>query len=1147
MRAKDKADAQMVRVTSPPLISLKLTDSKDYLRILHVDDDICFLEISKQILEMENKFEIDNVTSVDEAFQKLGAKSYDAVISDYEMPPKNGLDFLKELREQQRDIPFILFTGKGREEVVVDALNLGADRYINKNGSPETVYCELADAINKTVERKKSSELLARSESKYHSLVENSLQGIAILQTTPFRIVFANGALGEILGYSSQELTSLSPQEIMSLVYHEDRAVFFKRMENRLRGEPAEACFEFRAVRKDCSIIWLSSLANRVDFDGQPAVQGMFLDVNESKKAAEILRESEERYRELANCLPSIVFETDLKGQLEFANERASEISGYSLEEIERGVNIFQFISPEDRDRATKSIQRLLSGGSYVPSEYKFMRKDGTTFPALITATPRVYKNKVTGFRGMVLDISERKKADLELKQYNEVLEKVSEGIDAGLAVIDRDYRVVWANKQLMDLGVVPNKKCYETFTNLGIVCPDCGVERVFLNNAPIDIHEYKTVNSKGETIWVELRVTPLKDPNGVTIAALELAVPITERKKAEQFLMESEEKFRKAFETSPDACYIGTMEDGTIIEVNNSFSGVWGYTREECVGKTSIQLGLYAKGEPDRQRMLAELKLKGNFSNLEFDGKRKNGEVFPLLFSGSTLEIKGKRFIYGVLRDITERKKAEEKLQLDEERLKLAQRISQVGIWDFDVSSGELFWDEVICRISGVSFELRPSLENFFKIVHPDDLEFVKKTIQGALEGKPFDIEMRILRPDVTERVVKSMGELKGNSQGKPNRLFGIVQDITERKKAEEAIKFQADLLNHVGQAIIMVDNNRIIRFWNKAAEKLYGWQEEQALGHQITELLGIVSPKESDEILSKLMAGESWSTESLIKNKDGSVVPVILNRTPIFKEKGEFSGSAIITTDITLQKRTEADLTFSLESLSSSLAKIQELNEKLRVVGDLTRHDVRNKLSAVTGYAYILKKKHADEADVVEGLGKMEMAVKYALKIFDFAKMYEQIGSEELTYVNVEEKLKDASALFSGPVPTIINECHGLIVLADSFLRQLFYNFIDNTRKYGKKTTTIRVYFEKTDLDSLKLIYEDDGVGVPLENKSSLFKEGFSTGGSTGFGLFLTKKMVDVYGWKIEENGEPGKGAKFTITIPKLNKNGKESFQIS
>ena len=158
----------------------------------------------------------------------------------------------------------------------------------------------------------------------------------------------------------------------------------------------------------------------------------------------------------------------------------------------------------------------------------------------------------------------------------------------------------------------------------------------------------------------------------------------------------------------------------------------------------------------------------------------------------------------------------------------------------------------------------------------------------------------------------------------------------------------------------------------------------------------------------------------------------------------------------------------------------------------------------------------------------------------------MYEQLGAEELTYIDVEEKLKETVALFSGSIPTIINQCHGLTVLADSFLRQLFYNFIDNTRKYGKKTTNIKVYYEKTNQDDLRLIYEDDGVGIPFENKPQLFKEGFSTGYSTGFGLFLTKKMIDVYGWTIEENGEPGIGAKFTITIPKLSKNGKENYRI-
>jgi PAS domain S-box-containing protein len=381
----------------------------------------------------------------------------------------------------------------------------------------------------------------------------------------------------------------------------------------------------------------------------------------------------------------------------------------------------------------------------------------------------------------------------------------------------------------------------------------------------------------------------------------------------------------------------------------------------------------------------------------------------------------------------------------------------------------------------------------------------------------------------------------------GEITKIVHVARNVTERKKAEEKIKFQAYLLNHVGQAIIMVDNNRTIRFWNKAAEKLYGWSEEEALGRKVTELLGGTSPDEADEVARRLLSGESWSTEILATNRDGSASPVILNRTPIFKEDGEFIGAASITTDISLQKNAEKDLTFSLTSLSNSLDRIQELNEKLRVVGGLTRHDVRNKLSTVTGYAYILKKKHSDQADIIEGLSKMEQAVRESVKILDFAKMYEQIGIEELTYVDVETKLNEAVALFSESIPTIINDCRGLTVLADSFLRQLFFNFIDNTRKYGQKTTTVKVYYQNVDENSLKLIFEDDGVGIPLENKTSLFKEGFSTGGSTGFGLFLIKKMIDVYGWSIVEEGEPGKGAKFNVNIPKLNMNGKENYQIS
>ena len=251
--ARKESECREIEPTSFSIDDLPSSGPKKRLRILHVDDDVCLLEVSKQILSTENGFDIDSVTSVDEAFKKMGEKAYDAVVSDYEMPLKNGLEFLTELKGQKMEIPFILFSGRGREEVVVKALNLGADRYINKNGSPETVYYELADAIDKTVERKKSKELLVKSELKYRTVVEKSLQGIIITMVAPLRLVFANESMASILGFSVKELLSLSPEGMSGLIFREDRAVFFGRLQRRAQGKAAEGSLEFRAVRKDGS------------------------------------------------------------------------------------------------------------------------------------------------------------------------------------------------------------------------------------------------------------------------------------------------------------------------------------------------------------------------------------------------------------------------------------------------------------------------------------------------------------------------------------------------------------------------------------------------------------------------------------------------------------------------------------------------------------------------------------------------------------------------------------------------------------------------------------------------------------------------------------------------------------------------------
>lgn len=221
--------------------------------------------------------------------------------------------------------------------------------------------------------------------------------------------------------------------------------------------------------------------------------------------------------------------------------------------------------------------------------------------------------------------------------------------------------------------------------------------------------------------------------------------------------------------------------------------------------------------------------------------------------------------------------------------------------------------------------------------------------------------------------------------------------------------------------------------------------------------------------------------------------------------------------------------------------------MNEKLSIVGSLTRHDVRNKVSGITGNAYLLKKKVSDSPEALKNIQNIEHCCGEIEKLLDFVRTYELLGVNKLTFVDLKGAFNEAIKLFSHQeLPTIKNNCEGLSVLADSSLTQLFYNLVGNSIKHGKKVSQIEISFTKERDDSLALVYMDDGVGISLDNKERLFRMGFSTSGSTGYGLYLIKKMVDIYGWTIEEAGEPEKGVKFVMNIPAINSCGNECFKV-
>jgi PAS domain S-box-containing protein len=240
----------------------------------------------------------------------------------------------------------------------------------------------------------------------------------------------------------------------------------------------------------------------------------------------------------------------------------------------------------------------------------------------------------------------------------------------------------------------------------------------------------------------------------------------------------------------------------------------------------------------------------------------------------------------------------------------------------------------------------------------------------------------------------------------------------------------------------------------------------------------------------------------------------------------RGEVIGIQIMSVDISKQKQAEAEIKKSHERLEAT-------NEKLQVVGGLTRHDVGNKLMAARSNLYLLRKKLKNDLELAKYLDGIENAFDQSNRIFEFSNLYEKIGSEEPYNMNVEDSFEEASKLIPHSGLEIINKAQGLTVLADGMLRQLFYNLIDNSLKHGKKVSEIQLSYFKTGIET-KLIYEDNGSGIPFENKQKIFSKGFTTGGS-GLGLKLVKRMVEAYGWTITEEGEAGKGAKFVITIPK------------
>lgn len=388
---------------------LVTTNCKKPVRVLHVDDDSSILEISKQILkDMNESFEIDFAYCVEDGLGKLATGNYDVVVSDYEMPQKNGLDFLRELRETKNEIPFVLFTGKGREEVAINALNLGADGYYNKQGSPETVYGELYHGIRMAVARKAAESALIKAQMLTDSIINSTRDFIWSMSTDDFRLLTFNQAMSEHF-LKTQNLRLKAGMSALQLLPSEAILQKWRALSKRVL-EQGSFTIEYTTWKEPRVLEMTFNLLKRADKAFAIAVFGK--DITERKKTEELIKKSEARYRELVDNLPAPIFEVDDHGKVVFANSGAFKVTGYCREDLEKGFSIFNLVPEREWENTKRNIRQSLSGVGSGGNEYTFLRKDGTEFPVIVNAVPIVRDDGSIILRGVFTEITERKKVE---------------------------------------------------------------------------------------------------------------------------------------------------------------------------------------------------------------------------------------------------------------------------------------------------------------------------------------------------------------------------------------------------------------------------------------------------------------------------------------------------------------------------------------------------------------------------------------------------------------------------------------------------------------------------------------------------------------------------------------------------------------
>ncbi|MBU7014172.1 MAG: PAS domain S-box protein [Theionarchaea archaeon] len=1040
------------------------------------------------------------------------------------------------------------------------------------------------------LQTKDAERTLKESEERHRDLFENAPLGI--YRTTPDgQILLANPALIRLLGYTTFEDLATRNLEEEGFEAGYPRSMFkdFLEREGQISG------LESAWIRKDGTTVFLRENAKVVrDVKGSVVYyEGTVEDITERRKGEEELEKSEKRFRALIRDSSDVVYIVSRDGVIEYVSPNVQQILGY-YEDTSRSLSILDFVHPKDQKKAGTALSELLQHpGQTLVYEFRVRHISGSYLWVEVWGKSLLDDPAVSGIVLNVRNITERRKAEEILRESEEKYRNIVELDPDGIAVIDTKGVLTSCNNAFLTLtGYDREDIVGKHFTRLPAL-PTRDVPmyvnlfKKLIKGEPSEPLEFTWVHKNGSKRLGEAYVSFIKKDDRV-VGVQAVARDTTERKKAEEELRESEERYRNIVELAPDGI-ITTDLKGVITSCNSAFLEMAGYTRDEMLGRHFSRLPtLRARDIPKFLRVLNSLVRGKSPKPIQAAWTQKDGETHTGEIHVCAMKKKGSLTGFqAIIRDTTERMHTQEMLRQSEEKYRTLMENLHVGVYRSTPEKNGQFIDfnKAFASMLGYSDkdELKTlTVSNIY--VNPEDRHAFTEKIQS--EGFLRNEELLLMKKDGTHIIVSDTATPVYDKEGRFLYIDGISEDITYQKRVEEellqyrqhleelvgertdelretneklqreiATRMQAEeslaaekeqlsvTLRSIGDGVITTTIDGAVALVNKVAEKLTGWSQEEAVGRPLHDVFTIINeitrlPCESP-VQKALREGKvvGLGNNTVLVARDGTERIIADSGAPIRDKNSQIIGVVLVFRDITEKRRSE-----------QGQLRAQKL-ESLGILAGGIAHDFNNILTAILNNVTLAKVATGDHA-VRAKLERIEKASLQARNLTQQLLTFSKGGIPIRKITSLGDLIRD-SASFALRGSNV--RCHFYIddslwpaEIDEGQMGQVINNLMINADQAMPEGGIVQVRAENVEVTSaeelplhpgkyVKISIKDEGTGMPERLFSRIFDPYFTTKQKgSGLGLATSYSIIKKHDGHIDVESEVGTGTTFYIWLP-------------